>query len=363
MFERKTVFLIGAGASTHFGYPTNNKLLELVQKQAKKFISFNKMRFADNPKPTILDQLVDDKNQISDQNYYWKNFKNKCEELVSKINFQKPIIIDDFLRDHPELQILGKTLIAYIIGKIERDKFSRSDFHFDENWVSLIVNIMANECKDPSDILKNDVHFITFNYDLSLERNLIKNINSKSKFSNVDLREFIANRVIHIYGSISDDPFSRPLPYWLSEGEIARHQQLEFCEDLNMAYLSSKNLRLINSDEKVQNEEQIGKAKSILSKFEDLYILGYGFDPSNNSRLGLRNNFSNGIGKPRSRRVYLTTHGKNSTVVSRRACIAIFGFERELLDSLRFSYGDSTGHIYAERSEKNAFEALEFDFI
>jgi hypothetical protein len=55
------------------------------------------------------------------------------------------------------------------------------------------------------------------------------------------------------------------------------------------AYKASKSLNVIDPDNKTGNVETINSAKDAIRKAKCVYILGYGFDKSNNTRLDLEN--------------------------------------------------------------------------
>ena len=358
MFERKTVFLIGAGANTHFGYPTNKKLLDLVREHANELINFSSNVYSTFPMPKIVNLLATEASNIS-AIQAWRYFNQQCGNLVERINRSYPIFIDHFLRDNPDLQTLGKTLIANIINQQERNNFQNPTAQISvENWVSLIANKMTENCNDPNDILNNKIHFITFNYDLSLERLLISNLKSRKRFSNTNLESlFSSDRIIHVYGSISADPFLQPLGHSISG--ITRDQG-KLCVDLDFAYSASENMRLIDFEEKDQNERLIQRSQKILSEADDIYFLGYSFDSSNNKRLELRGNLIPTHKVP-YRRIYITTHGEDKLAVSRRAGIDILGNEIALLDRTRYNFNLDAGFI--EKSENKAYQALAHDFL
>jgi NAD-dependent SIR2 family protein deacetylase len=100
MFERNTVFLTGAGASAHFGYPTNNQLLNLVQQTAQQLWQYSIKKTSSFPMPEVVARLRED-NSSSSVQQSWRDFNNACMEIVNRINLLQPIVIDDFLRNPP----------------------------------------------------------------------------------------------------------------------------------------------------------------------------------------------------------------------------------------------------------------------
>jgi hypothetical protein len=122
-------------------------------------------------------------------------------------------------------------------------------------------------------------------------------------------------------------------------------------------------MRLIDLNEKDQNEKEIERAKSLLSEAADVYVLGYSFDASNNARLGFPEIIRSKPCPGGERRVYFTSYGADKVAVSRRASWAIFGREDLFSDVLKFRDPYDYVTIYAERSEKKVFDALGHDFV
>ena len=360
MFERKTAFIIGAGASKHFGYPTNAELLSLVRDEAAAIIDYNTRRPATYPMPQIVKQLMAEQTG-TEANKAWKKFYNDCNELVNRIDLNRPIVIDHFLRDNPDLQVLGKTLIAKVIGQHEAKFFKDLDSNkLEENWVALIASKMADNCINPEDIKQNKINFITFNYDLSLERLLYGILTSRTRFKSIDFKYlFSEKRFLHVYGAISDDPLS-PMP----DNFLPTYpnQQQSFCDPLDAAYSFSMFMRLIDMHEKDENQFEIDRAKSILKEAEDIYVLGYSFDPSNNKRLGFPDIIQNRGDNQSQRRLYLTTYGADKVSVSRKASLAMIGYEGLLLTEMNNANHNSNQLIYTEKSRKKVYQALAHDF-
>ena len=360
MFEKKTVFIIGAGASSHFDYPTNAELLELVMNEAINLVQFQSRQLATFPMPKIVERLKDQADQ--NPNKAWQLFYRECNELATRINLNRPVIIDHFLRDNPDLRILGKTLIAKVIGQHETSCFrNTSSKVFKENWVSLVANEMTNKCLNPMDIKQNKVHFITFNYDLSLERLLIANLKSRTRFREIDFEYLISEeRFIHMYGAISENPLLPPTEQFTPTNT---NTQFAICEVLDAAYLASSSMHLIDLDEKDKNETHIERAKKIIKESDNVFILGYSFDPSNNERLGFPETIQNNLDGSHYRQIYFTAFGEDKIAVSRRAGREIFKSDGVFFDKINFNWQYGSGRTYAEKSDKKVFHALAHDFL
>jgi hypothetical protein len=128
MFTNRTVFILGAGASWHYGYPTGEELVKKVMKRcelAEKFFdsslqSVNQHRlaylkdkgFGESIKP-VLDKE-------------WRFASDECKQLREKLKQVDPLVIDYFLGQNPQLQSIGDgqiNLCHHIV--LSKDKLSK----------------------------------------------------------------------------------------------------------------------------------------------------------------------------------------------------------------------------------------------
>ena len=109
MFTNKTVFILGAGASWHYGYPTGERLVKkIVEKavHASRYFQYS-MRISNNQINTAKPGA-----SITQQ---WETAYLQCEELKSRLQQVNPLVIDYFLGWNPTLQSIGTLLIAWVI--------------------------------------------------------------------------------------------------------------------------------------------------------------------------------------------------------------------------------------------------------
>lgn len=177
MFVNETVFVIGAGASWHYGYPTGERLVSEVVDLAKRYRNYCSARLragvnvddmplhllARSTKPTI-DGFVTT----------WHQEVALCSELIDSLVQMEPLVIDYFLGWNPDLHDLGRMIIAGCL--LERQTLGAPDKNVDrggvagnDNWIRFITHELLIGVSESSDLRKNRVHFVTFNYDRSLE--------------------------------------------------------------------------------------------------------------------------------------------------------------------------------------------------
>jgi hypothetical protein len=92
---------------------------------------------------------------------------------MSRLQTVYPLLIDHFLAWNESLRPIGKLLIAAVILECEAKRSVR-----DGGWYRFLVHKLVYGCSESADILRNNVRFITFNYDASLENYLFAALTS-----------------------------------------------------------------------------------------------------------------------------------------------------------------------------------------
>jgi hypothetical protein len=401
MFTNETVFITGAGGSWHYGYPTGEQLIKKIIAKARNAAEFFRAVSDAQPEavlviPNFLNRTGTAFNlsELTRARGQWKDGAKESEELAARLDQVKPLQIDYFLGQNPDLQDIGKFLIAWIILECEsrylaaganinrkelleespikkdRDNSVGLDItKYKDAWYRFVLHKLVTGCKKSSDLLLNRVQFVTFNYDVSLEHHLFAGLNHISLFEDEHIREFFSNdRVRHIYGRIRENPFlgfggTRPVFFTVNKGtfEYPRDQIRygELKSSLDAVYESSRNLRTIGPTEKIMERATIKSAAQAIQKASCVYILGYGFDETNSEILRLGKSLR--LGKGRHKSVMFTNYGE-SNQVNKRASKLFFRKFGEFLPSNSAIKGTPTSAFYCEKSIRDVYEALEFDF-
>jgi SIR2-like protein len=130
-------------------------------------------------------------------------------------------------------------------------------------------------CQDsPDNFVKgNDVVFVTFNYDRTLEYFLAVRLENTYGLSSDDAANFVGRmRIIHVYGSLG--PYETSL---LHRGPGA--------QDARVVAAAASTIRLMYEDRAEQSA--IGEAREAVSSAKTICFLGFGFDADNIARLEL----------------------------------------------------------------------------
>jgi hypothetical protein len=263
MIEQPTVFILGAGASVPYGFPTGYKLKRDILN-----IPFSR-------------NLERGKLQKTNPNYskVWSYIiKEYHEEMVisffSELKKSGFYSVDAFL-EHRDIYIdLGKTLISMELIKYEDE--NQLYLNPDESWYQYLYhNILRASFKEFS---TNNVAFITFNYDRSLEQfflNAIMNDYGKTEDEAALLMKSIP--IIHLHGLLGN------LPAFSSESSRLYNSSitpdiLEICRS---------KIKIIH--EGISEDEQFKEAHKLLSEAKQIWFLGFGYDKTNIERLNLPN--------------------------------------------------------------------------
>jgi len=124
MFTKDTVFILGAGASWHYGYPTGEELVKKVMQKVPHVIQYfsylaTRQHRAlphvlglDKPDTASADEIAKTAHAALEQ----------CLTLKAGLEQVNPLVIDYFLGWNPALQTIGKLLIAWVILECEHTR-------------------------------------------------------------------------------------------------------------------------------------------------------------------------------------------------------------------------------------------------
>lgn len=366
MFTEPTVFITGAGASWHYGYPTGPILIEKTNALAKEInrYALKAVETNDNFLPQFMPASP---TYVYSGAENWQKLAQKCDSFIQKIETSDPLVIDYFLGQNPSLEDIGKFLIAGVItnahisfskanknpNRIEIDRTTKKE----DNWIKFVVSKLFSKCDEKEDVLENKVDFITFNYDLSLEEHIYKAFKYTDLFDDDELiNKFFSDRFHHIYGTVNWD-YRQEVNLFKKNYETAPYKKyLEERDRLDFYFQCAQGLKVIAPAHKLQQCQQTEIAIEKIKNAKNIYILGYGFDENNNEKLLLDT-----LLKSADKRIFFTNYD-DANVINKRAgnllrdnIVSFMPYERPI-------YGNYNSPPYHEKSTRSVFGALEKDF-
>jgi hypothetical protein len=254
MITKKTVFILGAGASVAYGYPTGFELREEI----RKFLA----NFPENER-CPKDQ-IGHLNFFKELGYEPKDLKKFEQSLLRSGTYS----IDKFLEQRDDCVELGKILIAYILKRKELPSMLFTNLK-ERNWYAELFNRLDSNIDN---INTHQLSFITFNYDRSLEfflYSILKERTTKEEDYIVKAFKFIP--IIHVYGTFGNFPWSagKKIDY---SAEVTPENVIAMANGIN-----------IMSEER--RTEELEKAHELIKCADSIYIIGFGYDNVNLDRL------------------------------------------------------------------------------
>ena len=221
MLRNKTVFIIGAGANSEFKFPLGSELANSIRDLMSRSPNLSTSTEIGN----LLLQLRKKEKRVDQE------FIDAANDIFRGISFSASI--DDFLNQrqgNPLVVRLGKMAIVYSILTAEGASSlthvisgvsSLADRPTRDTWLFKLARLLLKDVSPGSEAsIFNNVQFITFNYDRSLELFLARAISDALNFELKKAMEIVGNApILHAYGSIGPLPGFRG-PNGVNFGEL-----------------------------------------------------------------------------------------------------------------------------------------------
>lgn len=258
--DYNTVFILGAGASCPYGFPTAEGLKNDICTNYSKKIRH--LREDINPE--------------------------QLNGFINLFKYSGEISIDNFLARYEKLDKFkyvishGKAAIFISISNFERNSPLYNDFlQIRDDWYGWIYRKMR-PFNDISDLSKNKVSFITFNYDRSLEHYFLTSLCNSFGYVNksIIMEKLSSIPIVHVYGE-------------LGSLEEMDDNYLSFGGKCNFIEISKFKDNIKTMYERNENRNE--KIDEILKDAEKIFILGFGFDKENVQFLKLKKYLSDRV--------------------------------------------------------------------
>jgi hypothetical protein len=316
-----TVFVLGAGTGVPFGFPTGDGLRREIIKSILG--SYNEyvglmptVKPLENFKESILDALGDTAaNRVQIRNF-------AVDMLDSGLSS-----VDVFLEHRQEFRDVGRVAIASALVRRESPQvISLSE----GDWIIYLWNIMRDSLTNGG---FNNVGFVTFNYDRTLEYRLTMAVSATLHLDTVEAWKIVQQwPIVHVYGQLA------------TFHPVGDNNHRAYFDDVSgdSLKLSAASLRFIDE----RDDEPLEQARHLISKAQHLVFLGFGFDKTNVERLKTRNNnynrnefriMSSSMGMTFGEVRRATDRVINAFEVRGTAAMAgQFGYETPKIDNIKF---------------------------
>lgn len=251
MIERRTVFILGAGASMPYGMPSGDQLRRELCGAS----------FAPNGvHSNLLESTVDiARGEIA----HFADFFRKSNQRS----------IDAFLSRQERFRDIGKFCIAAELCSRERQESVIGDI--EDDWYALLLEALTRDAITLQDVRRNQIRIVTFNYDRSLEYYLFESL--KHTFPNATDADILTTidgfGILHVYGCLAE--FS-PVPR-------AGARQYIPATDANSLRTAANGILVI--PEARDDAPVFQHAREAVFWSQALCFLGFGFDFLNLARL------------------------------------------------------------------------------
>jgi hypothetical protein len=274
MLSKPTTFVLGAGASCDFGFPTGIGLQKSVVDLLALTPDFRE--FTNDRMRDAIQSLLNQAN--------WNDQKNRYLSAAHKIALGMPTAasIDNYLHTHQndvDLVNLGKIAVALAILKAEENSPLRinrrnraeisplSGEKYRQSWYSPFIRMltMGTQSNDPRSLCRN-LRFVVFNYDRCLELILLVTLKDYYGLSENEALEILENiEIIHPYGSLGrlGNGGAQSVPFGGEHADVA-----------NIAPQIRTFTESIDSD-------IVDTARKCIESASTLVFLGFGYLPQN----------------------------------------------------------------------------------
>jgi hypothetical protein len=237
-----TVLVLGAGASSDYGFPTGDKLLEEIQSDCLDDASHLR-RFCSN---------------------------SFAAQFVYFIKSTPGLSIDEVLEHHPQLRQIGKTAIAARLMPCEMASNLFEVSRRTGSWYQYLWDCIRTPTFDDL-IHLNNMSIVTYNYDRSLDHYLRLSMKSAYRKSDDDVEQVMSQiPLIHLHGQL---------------GSLA-----EFPYGIDIKTLSDEKFQKAVDGIKIIHDADLNaqafvRAKTCLKSAMQIIFLGFGFHKTNIDRL------------------------------------------------------------------------------
>lgn len=247
-----TVFILGAGASEPYAFPTGPQLLRNLLSGLER----------------------GDRSQFNGTYLCLRHAgfeANEIDDFRDALAGSGRMSVDAFLEHRIEFLEIGKAALAAELLPCEQHaRLFGAAAAQNEHWYQLLFNKLSADFDQWG---KNDVTFLTFNYDRSLEYYLTTAIVHAYGKKFAEAHKIVEGfRVLHLYGDLGE----------LTEGSMARWRSNNGEPDAQEVTAAADRIHIMHS---ASGGDVFSRARHFIDRAKVICFLGFGFHPVNMQRL------------------------------------------------------------------------------
>ena len=251
MIRTRTLFILGAGASIPYGFPSGATLREWLCDITRR-----------DSAQHVINALGVTREEIG--------------RFAGAFKSSGQLSIDSFLARRPDFKDIGKFCIAAELCRCEEPSAVKR-LNNDDHWYTLLWEALQRDAQSVKDIPLNAVKIVTFNYDRSLEYFLFEAMrNTFPQVTDDEALEVINSlNILHVYGSLGN----------FAAGPKADARTYYNPVDPTTLHIAAGGIRVI--PEARDNDPIFARAQENVIWSQRICLLGFGFDLLNLARLDI----------------------------------------------------------------------------
>jgi hypothetical protein len=244
MITTPTVFILGAGASVPYGLLSGAELVVWIRNVSR-------------------DELTPYGVGVAE-----------FDEFAKQLSASAQSSVDAFLEHREEFLNVGKTAIAARLAGLENPAYVS---RVEEDWYTWLLDRMT-VATPFADLRRNQVSFVTFNYDRSLEHHLHTGLRARYGKSVAEVAEVLsAFPIVHVHGRLGYLPWEK----------AAENEKRDYSNTLTPEAVktAAKGIKIMSENRDDSPEFQ--EAQRLMQNARRIGILGFGYHRVNMNRLKL----------------------------------------------------------------------------
>lgn len=259
MISVPTTLILGAGASSPYGFPSGAQL---------------RQRLCDPSLFSNLKEFYTADVVAAFCAAFLRSQQSSIDAFLERRGKEK-IIYKNGLESSYTYEDVGKNAIATCLISCEKQEFLFRPN--EDHWYQYLWGRMA--CSHVNDFSKNKLSIVTFNYDRSLEFYLLSALQNSFGIGEDEAAVQLKNiPIVHVYGKLGE------LPQFAEMGKKGRPYDSDINDHKRLA-IAANGIRVI--DESRNDDVVFDDAIECLKGAERICFLGFGFDETNVRRLKL----------------------------------------------------------------------------